>query len=240
MDEIWKEIPGYEGFYMVSNLGRVKSLNYNHTGKEEILKPEIGKHGHLRIALCDGQKTLRIAVHRLVAIVFIPIPDRYKGIPTKKLDVHHINLVPDDNRVANLMWLTKKEHNALHKSKKVYRYSLDGLFIDEWASLSEIQRTLGYEIGGISRCCLGIDQTAYGFQWSYEKHDNIPPVKSRYERIGEKHSKRVAQYDLDGNLIKIWPSMAEIQRQLGYFSTAISACCRGVAKIAYGFIWKYA
>lgn len=233
-------IPGYEGLYMVSNLGRVKSLNYNHTGKEEILKPEKGKHGHLRVCLCDGQKKSRISIHRLVAIVFIPIPEIYKNMPMSKLDVHHKNFIPWDNRAENLCWLTKKEHNALHKSKKVYRYGLDGKFIDEWPSLCEIQMVLGYDIGGISRCCLGIDKTAYGFQWSYEKHDSIPPVKSRYERIGEKHSKQVGQYDLDGNLIKIWPSMAEIQRQLGYFSTAISACCRGVAKIAYGFIWKYA
>lgn len=52
-------------------------------------------------------------------------------------------------------------------------------------------------------------------------------------------SKPVAQYDLDGNLIKIWPSAAEIQRQLGFAQTNICACCRGQQKTAYGYKWSY-
>lgn len=42
-EEIWKDIKGYEGLYQVSNLGQVKSLNYNHTKQEKILKPKISK-----------------------------------------------------------------------------------------------------------------------------------------------------------------------------------------------------
>ena len=49
--EIWKDIPNYEGMYQVSNLGRVKSLNYNHTGKEGVLKPQSNKDGYYQVLL---------------------------------------------------------------------------------------------------------------------------------------------------------------------------------------------
>ena len=50
MNEVWKDIEGYEGKYQVSNLGNVKSLNYNHTGKEKLLKP-INANGYLTVHL---------------------------------------------------------------------------------------------------------------------------------------------------------------------------------------------
>ena len=54
MDEIWKDIIGYEGLYMISNYGRVKSLNYRYTGKEEILKALKYGTGHLFVRLCKN------------------------------------------------------------------------------------------------------------------------------------------------------------------------------------------
>lgn len=51
IDEIWKDIPGYEGLYQVSNLGRVKNLNNFHTKQEKILKPLNHPKGYLRVAL---------------------------------------------------------------------------------------------------------------------------------------------------------------------------------------------
>lgn len=55
----------------------------------------------------------------------------------------------------------------------------------------------------------------------------------------EKCSKQVGQYDLSGNLIKVWKSGWEIERQLGYSSSNISACCLGKYKTSHGYIWKY-
>lgn len=67
---------------------------------------------------------------------------------------------------------------------------------------------------------------------------------TRNERISEKMtngklSKKVAQYTLDGKLVKIWPSVMEIVRQLGYSQGNISMCCIGKRPTAYGYVWKY-
>lgn len=64
------------------------------------------------------------------------------------------------------------------------------------------------------------------------------------KRVGEKNkngkcSKPVLQFDLEGNFIKEWPSAMEIQRQLGYYQTYISACCNRKRKSAHKFIWRY-
>ena len=75
-------------------------------------------------------------------------------------------------------------------------------------------------------------------------HDYNNNYGTHNERVGDsnrngKLSKQVAQYSLDGNLIKIWPSTMEIRRQLGFSQGNIASYCRGERKTAYGFIWKY-
>ena len=59
---------------------------------------------------------------------------------------------------------------------------------------------------------------------------------------GKEHpeSKSVNQYDLNGKLVKKWDSMMDIQRECGYFTSCICACCKGRRKTSYGYIWKYA
>lgn len=67
---------------------------------------------------------------------------------------------------------------------------------------------------------------------------------SRNERVSKSltnyssKSKQVAQYDMEGNLIQVWPSTIEVQRQLGYSQSNISKCCQGKRKTANGFIWR--
>ena len=73
--EIWKKIEGYEN-YEVSNLGNVKSLNYNHTGKEQILKAGKTKQGYLYVILHKNGKRKKYLIHRLVYETFNgPIPE---------------------------------------------------------------------------------------------------------------------------------------------------------------------
>lgn len=59
MEEIWRKIIGYDN-YMISDLGKVKSLNYNRTGKERILKPTTDKDGYLSVILYKRQKDKKI------------------------------------------------------------------------------------------------------------------------------------------------------------------------------------
>ena len=70
MKEIWKDIEGYKGLYQVSNLGRVKSLNYKRTGKEKILIYTKQKNGYIYIGLCKDGIVKSFRVHRLVAKIF--------------------------------------------------------------------------------------------------------------------------------------------------------------------------
>ena len=63
---------------------------------------------------------------------------------------------------------------------------------------------------------------------------------TRTERARKAQSKKVEQYDKDGNLIQVWPSLMEVQRQLGYFQSGISMCCKNKCKTYKGFIWKFA
>lgn len=59
------------------------------------------------------------------------------------------------------------------------------------------------------------------------------------DRMAKAQSKQVEQYDKNGNLIQVWPSANEVQRQIGFNKGSISRCCNGKYKSAYGYIWKY-
>lgn len=101
MEEIWKDIKGYEGLYEVSSIGRIKSLPKvvdlgikKQNRKEKLLKPIPDWKGYMMVWLFKGQIKKMWKVHRLVAITFIPNPDN-------KPQIDHINTVRDDNRVCN-------------------------------------------------------------------------------------------------------------------------------------------
>ena len=97
MKEIWKNIKGYEGLYMVSNLG-----NVIRNGK--ILKSRLSKDGYCRVLLCKNSIAKDYYTHRLVAAAFIP---NIENKPT----VNHKNGIVSDNKVSNLEWNTHSEQN---------------------------------------------------------------------------------------------------------------------------------
>ena len=164
-------IPGYDGLYMVSNFGRVKSLNFNHTGEEKIMTPYKNKYGYFQVELWKDGKTSQPYVHVLVALAFIPMPEKYYGIPIEKMDVHHINFIRDDNRVENLVWLTKKEHHTLHKGTPVEQWTKDGKKVAEYPSQREASRQTGFSQGDISKVCNGVPnrKSVGGFIFRYKK-----------------------------------------------------------------------
>lgn len=103
MEEIWKDVKGYEGLYQVSNLGKVKSLPKVGSVKENILKNFIKDQGYLAVTVSKNDKRKTYLNHRLLAISFIPNPEN-------KLEVNHKNGIKDDNRVDNLEWCTHSEN----------------------------------------------------------------------------------------------------------------------------------
>ena len=102
--ENWKDIEGYEGIYQVSDRGRVKSLNYNHTGKEKILKTRKVKERYLHVCLWKDGEYKFCFVHRLVAQAFIPNPKNYPII-------NHKDENPSNNCVGNLEWCSSEYNN---------------------------------------------------------------------------------------------------------------------------------
>ncbi len=103
MIEIWKDIKNYEGFYQVSNLGRVKSLHFN---KEKILRYNTKANEYISIILCKHSKHFSTRIHQLVAKTFIKNPNNY-------LEINHINGNKADNNINNLEWCSRM-HNIKH------------------------------------------------------------------------------------------------------------------------------
>ncbi len=107
--EIWRTIVGYEGYYQVSNFGRVKSLTRkNHVGRtyNTRLMGEIDLNGYKAVALCKLGCRKVWLIHRLVATHFI---ENANNLP----DVNHLNCIKSDNKTSNLEWTTEK-NNTRH------------------------------------------------------------------------------------------------------------------------------
>lgn len=146
MSEIWRDIPNYEGLYQVSDLGRVKSLNYRNTGIEGIMKPKVSSSNYYDVNLYKYGKSKTHQVHQLVAIAFLGHTPC--GL---KLVVDHINDNQLDNRVENLQIVTQR-FNA-NKTQGRYSSQYKGVTWDKtnnkWKSRIEINRNpifLGYFI----------------------------------------------------------------------------------------------
>lgn len=231
-------MPEFED-YKVSSIGNGLSLNYHNTGKEHPIKTNANKKGHLRFQIYKDGKKYTVYVHRMVAKAFIPIPDKYKGIPFEKLDVHHDNFDPIDNRVENLRWLTHEEHLQLHKSERLYRYGLDGFYIDEWSSAAEVERVLDINQAVVRGCIKGKNETAGDYQFSKVKHDRIPPVKSHYEKLGQTIKKAVVLFNLDGTKDSEHESATDAAKYIGTNVGNVTNCCRGGQKTVGGYIARY-
>lgn len=117
MEEIkeeWKPVVGFESLYAVSNLGRVKSLNYRNQGFEKIMRLSTSPDGYYYLTLYKNNKGYTKRPNRLVAEAFIPNPNGYE-------EVNHIDTNRKNNIVTNLEWCTHA-YNIEH-SKKLGNYN---------------------------------------------------------------------------------------------------------------------
>lgn len=131
MKEIFKKIPDYEKYYLISNMGNVKTIN------GEIVEQK-NQHGYKIVYLKNKIFSRPIQVHRLVAITFIKNPDN-------KPIINHIDGNKQNNNVKNLEWCTESENrkhavknglfNPTFANKKIKKYDLNGNFIKEYESI---------------------------------------------------------------------------------------------------------
>ena len=105
-NEIWKEVEGYNGDYLISNLGKVKSLKHKNP---KILIATIDSKGYYKVNLCKNNFVKTHRVHKLLADTFIPNPNN-------KPTINHINGIKTDNSLKNLEHISFSD-NSLHAYK---------------------------------------------------------------------------------------------------------------------------
>lgn len=192
MKTIWKDINDWEGYYIISNKGKIISLeresNHSRGNGEKCIRKQrivIGSQSktYYFIALTKGGITKRKTLHRLLAIHFIPNPHN-------KPCVNHKNGKKWDNRLSNLEWATHKENTAHaikfglmkasygmkgkigrknKKSKRVQQIDIKtGKVLKTWDSAHCVTRKSGWSYANICACALNTRPTANGFKWKYE------------------------------------------------------------------------
>lgn len=179
--EIWKDVVGYESYYQVSNLGRVKSLDrvvlkngLSVSLKGCILRPRVSGKGYLSVALQINGMRKNFMVHRLVATAFIENTDNLK-------EINHIDEIKSNNNAYNLEWCTHKYNSnygsrgkrisekLLIKNEKRKKVEMikDGIVIKTFESITDANNNFVKNGKSIYWCLSGKTKTAYGYFWKY-------------------------------------------------------------------------
>lgn len=240
MKEEWRRVLGYEDFYQVSNKGRVR----NQRGK--VLKHIINSRGYCSVSLSGKKPRRGHMVHRLVGYAFISNPEN-------KPFINHKNGIKTDNRLENLEWVTASENvkhafaNNLMKpnramlgrsgklspiKKEVIQYDTAMNEIARFYSLEEAARQTKTDPSRISLVCNGCALTTNRFVWRFVENNKLPSYKK------PQRTRKIAQYDRDGTLVKVWDNYKEIAvvyKSMGNIMGVLS----GHRVSAYNSIWKY-
>jgi hypothetical protein len=196
MEEIWRDIPGYEGYYQISNLARIKSNFRLAKVRKGVFRPIVERirknmktpDEYLTIGLSLNGKIITYYIHRILAEIFIPNPNKY---PT----INHINGIKHDCRLENLEWCTysyntrdelkRNNRNPIvnfgkpekygensNNNRSVNQFDMSGKFIKCYNHISQVKMELGYNIAYIVQTCKHIHPHAYYFKWEFADSKN--------------------------------------------------------------------
>lgn len=173
--EVFKDIPGYEGHYQVSNLGRIKSLIRKNRKKEKILKLKSTMDGYFEICLYQNKKPEYTRTHRLILLTFKGKSDLY---------CNHKDCNKQNNKLYNLEYCTAKE-NTRHafknglmenniislkkyrniKKVKIKQYDKQGNYLNTFESTLQAEKITKIHNSAILRCVKNNKGMAGGFIW---------------------------------------------------------------------------
>lgn len=182
--EEWKDIDGFEGYYQVSNLGRIRSLDRcvvanNHggakllRGKTMKLSKVTGRSNSISkyvvVNLRSHGKNKVCCVHRLVANAFL---DNSNRLPT----VNHKDGNKENNNVTNLEWATYSDNNthALRtglrnpRGTAIVQYDMEHNIVSEYKSIADAARITELDMGSICHCLSNRRDSYAGFIWEYK------------------------------------------------------------------------
>ena len=244
--ESWKEMVGYEDYYLVSNYGRVKTKtrmvnfvdrwgNCRPQLRKEIIKKQQLARGYYEVNLFNKNYT----VHRLVAITFIPNPQN-------KAFVDHINEIKTDNRVQNLRWVTSSENRTnpitfqkmrvIQKTcKPIVILRVDGSFVTEYPTIKGAARGLGVRDSSIIPILSGRKKgLVLGFQAKYR--DEYDPQSDNRFYYDERASNfnhvpslnSVAKLSECGEIIDVFTSTYATSNELGLSRSHYLSICEGI------------
>ena len=216
-EEIWKDIEGYEGYYQISNMGRVKSLERTvrcnrgyRTVPEKILEGRKNTYGYLQVELCQEAKKEYCTIHKLVAQAFLDNSEGYK-------EINHKDENKTNNCVENLEWCSRSYNTNYGTRNQRAGEKLRGRKQTE-----ETKKKISEKLKGRK-------QTEETIKKISEKNTNNP-----------KTSKPVFSVDKETGLIMWWASAKEAERCTGIYHGSINRCCRGERNSAGNHYWFYA
>lgn len=206
-------------------------------------------HTYFRLPLkTKGGETKNMAIHRLVALAYIPNPN---NLPV----VNHIDGNKFNNSAENLEW-TSYQNNAKHAARigltrtggksgtryitnspfaiKVGKYTLEDKLICIYDSISRAAKDNDTEGTYIMRVCQGKQKTLRGYKWKYLGKPNKHRIQKTFPK-----ARKVGKYSLDGEFMKSYATLTNASVEMGCSKSSIMKVCQGKQKTTAGYIWKY-
>ena len=258
-NEIWRDCYGYEGLYLISNYGNVKSYDklvwnrFKYIKRNgRIMKTLIDRYGYVRITLCKNGKKTNEQVHRLVALTFLENPYNLPQVNHKDLNKENNYVGTSENNFTdgNLEWCSNAqnmEHAHKHldfnyQTIPVVKIDIEtNIVLQCYKSIQEAATDTSAMPINILRSCHFDNDSTKGFRWRTNENGfykigdyiNLPKL---YHPSTKKRS--VVQIK-DGKIINVYESIMEAARENDCQDSAISMCCKGKLKQHHGFVWKY-